>query len=217
MRILIVEDDRILGGSLQKALQKRGYGVDWLHDGESAMAALDDENYSLFILDVNLPRVSGLDVLRALRVKRNTPVLILTARDGIAQKVEGLDAGADDYLVKPFDLDELLARVRALLRRHDGRRSPTLRCGMVELDPAASVVKQHGKQVVLTAREFQLLRLLMVRADKYVTKSDIEFALYDAESMAESNTVEVAIYNLRKKLGPDFIKSIRGVGYMVNT
>lgn len=217
MRILIVEDDRILGASLQKALAKRGYGADWLQDGELAMMALDEADYSLYIFDINLPKSSGLELLRALRSKnQSTPVLLLTARDSTEQKVEGLDEGADDYLVKPFDLDELYARIRALLRRNEKRASRLLKCGGVELDPAASVVKKDGTQVVLTAREFRLLKLLMERADKYITKSDIEYALYDAESMAESNTVEVGIYSLRKKLGADFIKSIRGVGYMVN-
>ncbi len=217
MRILLVEDDRILGASLQKALQKRGYGVDWLQDGESAILALGNPEYSLFLLDINLPKATGLEILRKLRSEKlETPVLLLTARDSVEQKVAGLDSGADDYLVKPFDLDELLARVRALLRRSEHRMQTALRCGSVELDPTASVVRNNGVQVVVTAREFRVLKLLMERADKYITKSDIEFALYDAESMAESNTIEVAIYNLRKKLGPDFIKSIRGVGYMVN-
>ena len=217
MRILLVEDDRILGASLQKALEKRGYGVDWLKDGELALLALSDSNYSLCIFDINLPKISGLELLRKVRVTSQAiPVLLLTARDSVEQKVEGLDNGADDYLIKPFDLDELLARIRALLRRNEKRRSHILCCGSVELDPEASVVKNNGSHVVLTAREFRLLKLLMERADKYITKSDIEYALYDAESMAESNTVEVAIYNLRKKLGSEFIKSIRGVGYMVS-
>ena len=217
MRILIVEDDRILGAALQKALQKRGYGADWMQDGELALLALNEADYSLYIFDVNLPKLSGIELLRTLRRKnQSTPVLLLTARDSTEHKVEGLDEGADDYIVKPFDLDELLARIRALLRRNEKRANSVLRCGLIELDPGASVVKKEGIQVVLTAREFRLLKLLMERADKYITKSDIEYALYDAESMAESNTVEVGIYSLRKKLGSEFIKSIRGVGYMVN-
>lgn len=217
MRILLVEDDRILGASLKRALEKRGYGVDLLTDGESASLALQDEAYPLVILDINLPKRSGLEVLREARAKGNeVPVLLLTARDTTEQKVEGLDSGAEDYLVKPFDLEELLARVRSLTRRKEKRSSHLLRCGEVELDIQASVVKQAGKQVVLTAREFRLLKLLMERAGKYLTKSDMEFSLYDAENMAESNTVEVGIYNLRKKLGAGFIKSLRGVGYMVS-
>ena len=217
MRILVVEDDRILGAGLKKALEARGYGVDWLADGESASEALRSQEYSLALLDINLPKRSGIEVLRELRQRRvELPVMLLTARDATEQKVEGLDSGADDYLVKPFELDELFARVRALSRRNERRSSHRLRCGQVELDAEASVVRHKGKPVVLTAREFRLLKLLMERADKYITKSDIEYALYDAESMSESNTVEVIIYNLRRKFGAGFIKSMRGVGYMVN-
>ena len=168
------------------------------------------------ILDVNLPKLNGIDLLKTLRRERNAlPVLLLTARDAALHKVEGLDAGADDYLVKPFDLDELLARVRALIRRSEHRLETILTCGKVELDPSASTVRQEGKSVTLTAKEFRVLKLLMERAGKYVTKSEIEYALYSAENAAESNTTEVAIYSLRKKLGSEFIKSIRGVGYMV--
>lgn len=216
MRLLLIEDDDILGSSLKKALEKHAYGVDWLTDGESALAALEDLQFGAAILDIHLPKLSGLDVLKAVRKKRNKiPILLLTARDAAVQKVEGLDSGADDYLVKPFDLDELLARVRALIRRSEGRIDTIVKCGDVELDPSATVVRKRGRQVVMTAKEFRVLKLLMERAGKYVTKSDIEYALYSAENAAESNTTEVAIYSLRKKLGSEFIKSIRGVGYMV--
>ena len=216
MRLLLVEDDQILGSSLKKALEKRAYGVDWLQDGEAALAALRASEFTAMILDVNLPKLNGIDLLKTLRRERNAlPVLLLTARDAALHKVEGLDAGADDYLVKPFDLDELLARVRALIRRSEHRLETILTCGKVELDPSASTVRQEGKSVTLTAKEFRVLKLLMERAGKYVTKSEIEYALYSAENAAESNTTEVAIYSLRKKLGSEFIKSIRGVGYMV--
>lgn len=216
MRLLLVEDDRILGSALTKALEKHAYGVDWLRDGESALAALADCDFAAAILDINLPKVNGLEVLKATRRKKNKiPILVLTARDTFLQKVEGLDSGADDYLVKPFDLDELLARLRALIRRSEGRLETVLRCRNVELDPAATVVRRSGEQVVMTAKEYRLLRLLMERAGKYVTKSDIEYALYSTDTAAESNTTEVAIYSLRKKLGGEFIKSIRGVGYMI--
>ena len=216
MRLLLVEDDHMLGSSLTKALEKHAYGVDWLQDGESALAALSDCDFAAAILDINLPKVNGLEVLRATRRKKNrTPILVLTARDTSLQKVEGLDSGADDYLVKPFDLDELLARLRALIRRSEGRVETVLKCGNVEIDPAATVVRKSGKQVVMTAKEYRVLKLLMERAGKYVTKSDIEYALYSADNAAESNTTEVTIYSLRKKLGSEFIKSIRGVGYMV--
>ena len=216
MRLLLVEDDHILGSSLTKALEKHAYGVDWLKDGESALAALQDSSFAAVILDISLPKVNGLDVLRTTRQKKNrVPILLLTARDTSRQKVDGLDAGADDYLVKPFDLDELLARVRALVRRSEGRVDTIIRCGEVELDPTALVVRKTGTQLVMTAKEFRVLKLLMERAGKYVTRSDFEHALYSAENAVESNTTEVTIYSLRKKLGSEFIKSIRGVGYMV--
>ena len=217
MRILLVEDDRILGASLQRAIEKRGYGIDWLQDGESAALALNYAEYQLFIFDINLPKLSGLELLKRLRaMKIEAPVMMLTARDTPLQKVEGLDSGADDYLVKPFDLDELVARIRALLRRSGAKLTNTvITCGTVELDIAGSTVRNDGVAVTVTAREFRVLKLLMERANKYITKNDIEYALYDAESMSESNTVEVTIYNLRKKLGTEFIKSLRGFGYTV--
>jgi len=216
VRILLVEDDNILGSSLQKALEKHAYGVDWFRDGISGLEAADNAVFSAVILDVNLPELGGIGVLKGLRQKGNTvPVLLLTALDSVRQKVEGLDEGADDYLVKPFDLDELLARLRALIRRREGRTESTLRCGDLEVDPSAMVIRKGGTQLHATAKEFHLLKLLMERAGRYVTKNDIEYALYDASSLVESNAIEVNIYNLRKKLGADVIKSIRGVGYMI--
>ncbi|MFK0690112.1 response regulator transcription factor [Mesorhizobium sp. IMUNJ 23033] len=216
MRLLLVEDDVILGSSLKKALEKHAYGVDWMQDGEAAIAALEDLVFDVVVLDINLPKVNGLEVLRSARRKRNAvPILLLTARDRSLQKVEGLDNGADDYLVKPFDLDELLARLRAVIRRREGRTDIILKSGDIEMDPAAMVVRGAEGQIAMTAKEFRLLKLLMERAGKYVTKSDIEYALYSADSAVESNTTEVIIYNLRRKLGAEFIRSIRGVGYMV--
>jgi DNA-binding response OmpR family regulator len=217
MRLLLVEDDDMLGESLKKALERHSYGVDWVQDGESAIDTLKDSPFVAVVLDVNLPKRSGIEVLRAMRVRKNmTPVLLLTARDLPQQKVEGLDAGADDYLIKPFDLDELLARLRALIRRSAGRAETVLKCGTIELEPAASVVRKDGAALIVTAKEFRTLKLLMERAGKFVTKSDIEYVLYSAEDAAESNTVEVTIYNLRKKLGTSFIQTVRGVGYRVN-
>jgi DNA-binding response OmpR family regulator len=217
MRLLLVEDDDMLGVSLKKALERHAYGVDWVQDGESAIDTLKDSPFVAVVLDVNLPKRSGIEVLKDMRARKNmTPVLLLTARDLPQQKVEGLDAGADDYLIKPFDLDELLARLRALIRRSAGRAETTLKCGAVELEPAASIVRKDGASVVVTAKEFRTLKLLMERAGKFVTKSDIEYVLYSAEDAAESNTVEVTIYNLRKKLGTSFIQTVRGVGYRVN-
>lgn len=216
MRLLLVEDDLILGSSLKKALEKHAYGVDWMKDGEAAIAGLEDLAFDVVVLDVNLPGVNGIEVLRSVRKNRNAvPILLLTARDTSLQKVEGLDNGADDYLVKPFDLDELLARLRALMRRREGRTEIILKSGAIEMDPAAMVVRGAEGQIAMTAKEFRLLKLLMERAGKYVTKSDIEYALYSADSTVESNTTEVIIYNLRRKLGAEFIRSIRGVGYMI--
>ncbi len=217
MRVLLVEDDGMLGESLKKALERHAYGVDWVQDGESAIDTLMSSPFAAVVLDINLPKRTGLEVLQDMRRRKNmTPVLLLTARDTPQQKVEGLDAGADDYLIKPFDLDELLARLRALIRRSAGRAETTLKCGEIELEPASSIVHKAGKQVILTAKEFRTLKLLMERAGKFVTKSDIEYVLYSAEDAAESNTVEVTIYNLRKKLGTAFIQTVRGVGYRVN-
>lgn len=216
MRILLVEDDKMLGRSLKKALEKHTYGVDWVLDGESACLAAQDSPFSAIVLDINLPKLSGLEVLKNLRASKNkTPILVLTARDTTQQKVEGLNLGADDYLAKPFDLDELLARLQAIIRRSEGRVEPVLRCGEIELDVSATKVLRHGRAVVMTAKEFRILKLLMERAGKYVTKSDIEYDLYSADDAVESNAVEVSIHNLRKKLGADFIQTIRGVGYMV--
>ena len=218
MRLLLVEDDKMLGGTLKKALENHAYGVDWVQDGEAALLSIESLPFVAVVLDVNLPKLSGIEVLRAIRTQKNRiPVLLLTARDTALQKVEGLDSGADDYLVKPFDLNELLARLRALIRRSEGRTEPSLQCGDVILDPAAKLVRKEGVALMMTAKEFRILKLLMERAGKFVTKPDIEYSLYSAEEAAESNTVEVSIYSLRKKLGSEFIKTIRGVGYMVET
>lgn len=216
MRVLLVEDDQILGSSLKKALEKHAYGIDWLRDGQSALLSLESLHFGAVVLDINLPQLSGIDVLKSMRSRGNqVPVLLLTALDTVRQKVEALDEGADDYMVKPFDLDELLARLRALMRRGDGRAETIMRCGNVEVDPSAMIVRKAGLQIHTTAKEFHLLKLLMERSGRYVTKNDIEYALYDADNAVESNTTEVTIYNLRKKLGSEFIKSIRGVGYLI--
>ncbi len=216
MRILLVEDDYILGSSLKRALEKHAYGLDWFRDAETALDALRDSQFGCVILDVNLPKASGFDVARSLRRGGNdVPILMLTALDSVRDRVAGLDEGADDYLVKPFDLDELLARLRALIRRRQGRTETIIRCADVELDPSAMVARRNGVQLHIPAKEFHLLQLLMERSGRYVTKNDIEYALYDTDVSVESNTIEVTVYNLRKKLGTDFIRSIRGVGYMV--
>ncbi len=207
----------MLGSALKKALERHAYGVDWVTDGEAAIETLIPSPFAAVVLDINLPKRSGLEVLADMRRRKNlTPVLMLTARDTRQQKVEGLDAGADDYLVKPFDLDELLARLRALIRRSAGRAEALLKSGDIEMEPAASVVRRAGKAVTLTAKEFRTLKLLMERAGKFVTKSEIEYVLYSAEDAAESNTVEVTVYNLRKKLGSSIIQTVRGVGYRMS-
>lgn len=217
MRLLLVEDDEMLGNSLRKALEHYAYGVDWVKDGDEAVEILKDSPYAAVVLDVNLPGCSGIEVLKATRKRKNmVPILLLTARDLPQQKVEGLDAGADDYLVKPFDLEELLARLRALVRRSAGRAETVLRSGDITLDPSASIVHKNEQPVPTTAKEFRTLKLLMERAGKFVTKADIEYVLYSAEDAAESNTVEVTIYNLRKKLGSTTIQTVRGVGYRMN-
>lgn len=216
MRLLLVEDDEMLGAALNKALEQHAYGVDWIKDGEEALEAILSSSYAAAVVDVNLPGRSGLEVVKAARAKKiMLPIILLTARDLPQQKVEGLDVGADDYLVKPFDLTELLARLRALVRRSAGRAETILRCGSLALDPAASLVHKNETPVPMTAKEFRTLKLLMERAGKFVTKSDIEYALYSAEDAAESNTVEVTIYNLRKKLGAQAIQTVRGVGYRI--
>ncbi len=216
MRLLLAEDDKTLGASLKKALEQNGYGVDWVQDGVTALQSAQQLQYSVMVLDINMPKMSGLDVLRTLRQQKNKlPVLVLTARNLSMQKVEGLDSGADDYLIKPFDLEEMMARLRSLQRRHAGRNEVVLRSGAVELEPAAMTVAKNGEPVTLTAKEFRLLKMLMERAGRYVTKNDIEYGLYNLETTVESNTIEVTIYTLRKKLGNDFIQTIRGVGYMV--
>lgn len=218
MRLLLVEDDEMLGSSLAEMLEKNAYGVDWVRDGEEALQALENSVFAVMVLDMHLPLLPGLEVLRRLRARKNNlPVLVLTAQDSAAQKVEGLNAGADDYLTKPFDIEELLARLRALVRRSEGRTENILRCDEVELDVAAMTVRRDGASILLTAKEFRVLKMLMERKGRFVTKADIEYALYSADEVAESNTVEVTIYNLRKKLGNKFIRTMRGVGYMVGT
>jgi two-component system OmpR family response regulator/two-component system response regulator QseB len=216
MRLLLAEDDTILGSSLKSALETQGYGVDWAKDGESALASARDALYDILILDINLPKLPGLDVLKTLRrTDRDISILVLTARDTPAQRIEGLDSGADDYMVKPFDLGELFARLRSLRRRDGARAKEPLRSGDVELDAAGMAVRRAGEMLAMTAKELRVLRLLMERAGNYVTKADIETALYSPDKPTESNTVEVTIYALRKKLGAEFIHTIRGVGYMV--
>jgi two-component system response regulator QseB len=216
MRILLAEDDQMIGESLCKALRQFGYTIDWMHDGQSADNALQSTQYDLVLLDLGLPRKSGIDLLIALRRRSDsTPVLVLTARDAIADRVAGLDAGGDDYLIKPFDLDELEARIRALLRRQSGRTDTVMRCGDLCLNPANHEVTLKGAKVALSAREFSLLQTLLDRPGLVLSRSQLEEKLYGWDDEIGSNTVEVYIHSLRKKLGADLIKNVRGVGYMV--
>ena len=216
MRILLVEDDELLGDGLAAGLRHCGYNVDWLRDGESARAALATEDYAALVLDLGLPRLDGMAVLRLLRAEGNAiPVLILTARDTTWDKVGGLDSGADDYLVKPVDLDELAARLRALTRRGSGSRAPLLKFRDVELDPAARRVRVLGQPVEISAKEFVILEMLMRNAGKVISRAQLESALYGWGEGAESNVVEVHIHHLRRKLGADLIRTVRGVGYLM--
>jgi len=191
--------------------------VDWMRDGESADAALRTEDYELMVLDLGLPRRSGLEVLKSLRERgSDLPVLILTARDTVADRVAGLDAGADDYLVKPFDLDELQARIRALIRRRHGRSNPVIRHGSLMLDPAAHTVIQDDRPVKLSQREFAILQLLLENCGHVLSKTQLEEGLYAWGEEVESNAVEVYIHHLRKKLGAELIRTLRGVGYVID-
>jgi DNA-binding response OmpR family regulator len=216
MRILLVEDDELLGDGLAAGLRHCGYNVDWLRDGEQARSALATEDYAALVLDLGLPRVDGMSLLRGLRAAGNAiPVLILTARDSTWDKVGGLDGGADDYLVKPVDLDELAARLRALTRRASGQSTPLLQAREVELDPAARRVRLRGEPVELSAREFTILELLMRNAGRMISRAQLESALYGWGEGVESNAVEVHIHHLRRKLGADLIRTVRGVGYLL--
>lgn len=216
MRVLVVEDDKIIGDGIVQGLQLDGYAVDWVEDKESAETALAANHYELLILDIGLPDGSGLDVLKKLRDhNNNVPALVLTAYDEVAYKVKGLDAGADDYLIKPFDLNELLARLRALRRRASGRASPKLVVEDVVLDPASRVVTQAGRRVELGPKEFAILHIMMEKPGRVFSKSQLEENLYGWDMEIESNTIEVHVHGIRKKLGKDFIRTIRHVGYQV--
>lgn len=216
MRLLLVEDDPMIGAGVQKGLRQDGFAVDWVRDGPTAELAVANESYALILLDLGLPRKDGLDVLATLRQRGNTtPVLVLTARDAVADRVKGLDSGADDYLVKPFDLDELAARIRALLRRQAGRAEPVIRHGELTLNPSTHEATLRGQALVLTAREFALLEALLERPGVILSRAKLEERLYGWGEEIESNAVEVYVHSLRKKLGADFIRNVRGVGYMV--
>jgi two-component system response regulator QseB len=216
MRALLVEDDLDLGEAVRVALKPEGYTVDWVKDGASALHALTHESFDLAILDLGLPRMDGLEVLARLRAAANpVPVLVLTARDATADRIAGLDAGADDYLVKPFEVDELKARLRALLRRSFNRPQTALEYREVRLDPSTQEVSFRGQPVVLQRKEFLLLHQLLSQPGRVFTRDKLEQVLYGWNEEVESNALEVHVHHLRRKLFPELIRTVRGVGYMV--
>lgn len=214
MRILLVEDDPQLGDGLSTGLRQAGFAVDWLRDGPAADLALSSEAFDLLLLDLGLPGLEGMEVLRRARQRGDAlPILVLTARDATEAKVAALDAGADDYLVKPVDIDELSARLRALQRRSTGRAAPCLTVGPVSLDPATRRVSVDGREIDLPGREFALLQLLMENAGRVLSRSQLTQSLYGWQEEPDSNALEVHIHHLRRKLGGDLIRTLRGVGY----
>ena len=216
MRLLLVEDDTMIGEAVLDLLRAENYAVDWVKDGEMADTALRTHSYDLVLLDLGLPRRDGLAVLRSLRARRDrVPVLIATARDSVQQRIEGLDSGADDYVLKPYDLDELLARIRALLRRAAGRAEPVYEHKGVLINPATREVTVEDEPVVLSAREWAVLEPMLARPGMIFSRAQLEEKLYSWKDEISSNAVEVYIHGLRKKLGADLIHNVRGVGYMV--
>jgi two-component system response regulator QseB len=218
MRLLLVEDDHMIGESLVRGLRDDGYIVDWVKDGAAALAAIQDKAtpYAVAVLDWNLPRKDGLSVLKSARGAGNTvPVLMITARDELADRVSGLDGGADDYLVKPFELAELKARLRSLLRRRDGRASSEISHGAIVLDPVTHTVRLRDTGIAVTPREFTLLRALMERPGAVLSRTQIEERLYGWEDTVQSNAIEFTIHSLRRKLGNAVIENVRGVGWRI--
>jgi two-component system response regulator QseB len=217
VRILLVEDDELLGSAMHDALTRGAYALEWVRDGRAAHEALRTGGFDLVILDLGLPKLDGLDLLRRMRAGgEQVPVLVVSARDRATDRVTGLDAGADDYLVKPFDLDELFARVRAVQRRMRGAAVNALEMRDVRIDPAALTVTHRGHAVSLQRREFMVLRKLMENAGQVMTRAQLEEAIYGWEGNVESNALDVHIYNLRRKLDTEFIRTVRGVGYVVD-
>lgn len=216
MRLLLVEDDTMIGDSVRKGLRQDGFTVDWVQDGRAGERALDEQVHDLLLLDLGLPGKEGIEVLKSVRRKGNhIPVLILSARDAVPERVAGLNAGADDYLIKPFDLEELTARIHALLRRQAGRAEEVIRHGELVLSPATHEAVLGGSALTLSAREFALLQALLERPGVVLSVAQLQEKLYGWDDEVGSNTIEVYIHSLRKKLGPAFIKNVRGVGYMI--
>ena len=216
MRILLVEDDPMIGAAVVTALKDAAYAVDWVRDGRSASHTLEVDAHEAVLLDLGLPGRDGLEVLRRLRTSGKTlPVIVITARDGIEDRIRGLDLGADDYLIKPFDLQELLARMRAVIRRQGGQAAPRLSNGKVSLDPGTRMARAGGAEVQLSAREFALLQALLLRPGMILARTELEERIYGWNEEVESNAVDFLIQGVRKKLGASVIKNVRGAGWMV--
>jgi two-component system, OmpR family, response regulator len=217
MRVLLIEDDRMVGAAIEQALRDAAYAVDWVTDGEAAIHAAEDESYEVVLLDLGLPIADGREVLRRLRaLGRKLPVIIVTARDGIEDRIDGLDLGADDYLVKPFEIRELLARMRAVLRREGSGSAAVLSNGKLRLDPATRQASFFSETSLLTAREFALLHALLARPGTILSRADLERQVYGWNEEVESNAIEFLIHAIRKKLGALAIRNVRGVGWMVD-
>ncbi|SAL84037.1 two component transcriptional regulator [Caballeronia terrestris] len=216
MRVLLVEDDRMIGEAVEGALKDASYAVDWVCDGQTALTSIETQVYDIVLLDLGLPKMDGIDVLHSVRASMNpVPLVVITARDAVEDRVRGLDGGADDYVLKPFELSELLARMRAVVRRRSGQAAPVMTNGALSLDPATREASIDGQSTRLSAREFSLLQALMVRPGAILSRAELEDRIYGWNEEVESNAVEFIIYSLRKKLGSDTIKNVRGVGWMV--
>jgi two-component system OmpR family response regulator len=217
MRVLLIEDDRMIGTAVAQALKDAAYAVDWVTDGKTALHVAETEAYELALLDLGLPKVDGREVLRRLRTPgRRVPVIIITARDGVEDRIDGLDLGADDYLTKPFEIRELLARMRAVLRREGSGSSPVLSNGRLNLDPATREASFLGETALLTAREFALMQALLARPGSILSRSELERQIYGWNEEVESNAIEFLIHTIRKKLGAAAIRNVRGMGWMVD-
>ena len=217
MRVLLVEDDPMIGAAVSVALKDAAYAVDWVRDGATAESVLEHGEHQAVLLDLGLPKRDGLEVLRRLRQAGNAvPVLVITARDGVDDRIKGLDFGADDYLVKPFDVNELLARLRAVIRRHGGQAAPVLTNGKVSLDPATREARCGAAACALSAREFALLHALLLRPGAILTRAELEQRIYGWNEEVDSNAVDFLIHGVRRKLGADAIKNVRGAGWMVD-
>jgi two-component system OmpR family response regulator len=217
MRVLLIEDDRMIGTAMQQAIKDAAYAVDWVTDGETAIHVAENESYELALLDLKLPKADGREVLRRLRtLGRRLPVIIVTARDGVDDRIDGLDLGADDYLVKPFEIRELLARMRAVLRREGSGSPPLMSNGKLSLDPATREASFLGESALLTAREFALMQALLARPGTVMSRGELERQIYGWNEEVESNAIEYLIHTIRRKLGTTAIRNVRGVGWMVD-